>query len=552
MAPNVLTEFSLCLPRIAEEGGDVESVDEPTLIKRLARAAGDESGARAIVVMVRRVFQALALLDERQLDAGRWQMVSFPALLLARSLLSGFGDDRFQLLEKGFWDASDFLIDRQRSVLRGTEQRRSQASDSAQPIRRVWVSWALLSLDGRFLLVRREDAKEHRDGSRGQFVFPGGRVTSADLGKLSLAERLAFFDPGVHVGDSSVSAAAFESALRRELHEELELDASAVSHISSVEERFAYTALEGAKSAHAITQYVIQMFRVALTDSGKNALVACLARQPNRFGWFAVNELADGKNAAGETAFVDALINQFSASLPSVVDAAASDVVLGVSRPIADSMDIPISIGEPLLIGSTGHERAVMLDLSEDALQLLGVLAAVRRGDPISGVPEGVSIAPGTGWVLIDDPDILASVRSLSNSIASVQGERLIAFQGDAVRLNSRSADQVFFSSSALATGITDERRGKSYRLRMVRCRISSRLGTADAVDRETRVTEKLGGAIYGLTQGDPAAALGNLDTIKRVQRIQLRAFLDAVGARLLVREVDGVPELAATGRLGA
>ena len=71
-------------------------------------------------------------------------------------------------------------------------------------------------------------------------------------------------------------------------------------------------------------------------------------------------------------------------------------------------------------------------------------------------------------------------------------------------------------------------------------------LGFAQSVERTVSLPEKIGESIYALVHGDMGHALSNIDTLKRMQR-DLRESLDAVGARLLVRQVDGVPELAAT-----
>lgn len=89
-----------------------------------------------------------------------------------------------------------------------------------------------------------------------------------------------------------------------------------------------------------------------------------------------------------------------------------------------------------------------------------------------------------------------------------------------------------------------DERRGKNYRLRIERQEITSRLGIASAVTQEALVSGKLGESIYGLVNKDAAVALENFETIKRVQRTELKTLLASVGLRLLVRQVEGVPEL--------
>lgn len=48
--------------------------------------------------------QCLALLDRPQLSEGRWQFVSFPAQLIARSLLSALADEDQDFLEASYWE----------------------------------------------------------------------------------------------------------------------------------------------------------------------------------------------------------------------------------------------------------------------------------------------------------------------------------------------------------------------------------------------------------------------------------------------------------------
>ena len=544
----VLAELRLHLPRNAEEGGDVESVAESALIQSLARITGDELSAKTIVLVVRRIFQSLGLLDPHHLKSGCWQLVSFPALLLARSLLAGLGEQQFPVLDAGFWDSSENRIDPQRNLLRFTEQRRCSATTRSEPIRRVWVAWAVMAMDDRFLLMRREDPSGHREGSRGQFVLPGGRVSSLDLGEMERSDRLAFFDPiSVRLGEP-VEQPAFRQALLRELQEELDLEASDIKAIHPVSGVIEFVSLEGAKSAHAVTEYLIQLFQVELTESGKGSLLDCLSQCSSRFSWFSVDQIIKGVNERGDRAFVDALISELQDNVLQVLNPRSSDLKLGDVPPIDEPLDIPLGKQTPLLIGTTGHERSVVLTLSDEALELLGILAVIRRGESISQMREGLRIASGTGWLIAGTPGIFAEMKGLADEVNfAVPATRLIAIQGHALRLNVLNPGHVYFAKDALDISIKDENRGKSYRLCVARKAINTRFGSAPSVSRENEVAGKLGAAIYGLVKGDAREAIENWDNVKRLQRNDLRLFLDAVGVRLLIRQVDGVPELSAS-----
>ena len=534
----LLAQVSRILPRIAEESSDREEIRETDLIERLIHATGiGTEEASSVLGIVRRLLQALSVLDEARLGAGRWAFVSFPAFLLARSVLGGLGVAEFRLLEPGFWNASEYLVDRQRALIKRSEELRAALPAGLVPIRRVWVSWAWIALDGKFLMVRREDPAPHRDGSRGQFVFPGGRVSNEDLPELvylTTPRCLDFFDPSVEIDPSHIRY-AFSQAVRRELREELEIPGSAFEAEIPVGDPIHYIVLEGAKSAYSTTEYHIQPFRVELNDAGKAGLLHCLAAHPERFSWFTSEELAAGVNAAGAKAFVDA-IQQGGAAL----DPDAFKIHIGNASPLRDPIDIPGRPSEPFSVGIAGRERQIHVDLEVDEIELLNWLAAVRRGDDIAELTVGVSIAVGTGWVLIDNNHALTALRTLSSKLEAA-GLPLLDFHDRAVRLNAVTP---YFSPSSLSMEIQDERRGKSYRLSLSRQRLQSPLGIASAKEASVSLPEILGNAIYSLDQGNLQPALDNIESVKRMQR-EIRFFLDTVGVRLLIRQVDGVPELA-------
>jgi 8-oxo-dGTP pyrophosphatase MutT (NUDIX family) len=541
---SIFSEIARHLPRIAEEGPDREMVAEAALIDGISRAAGSRELASGVISVVRQQFLALALLDEERLAEGLWQFVSFPASLCARSLLAGLADPGFRFLEKGFWESSEFRIDRQRALLRDLESQRRAASATSPPIRRVWVSWAIMASDGKFLMVRREDSREERAGSRGRFVFPGGKVSASDLAGLSIEKRLAFFDPTLTT-EPGAAGEFLVATLVREIDEELELDSGSIESAVPLSPPIHYTALEGAGSAHSLTEYFIQPFHVEITDSGKEKLLRALERHADRFSWFDSGELAEGKNSLNQTAFVDALRELDEKSTAAVMDAGRSDVRFSIDLPLTDTVDVPRFVAEPFLIGTTGRERACLASLDEQALADVAFLAALRRGDPVRDLSGSVATVPHLGWLIVDDDRLLQHLRELSTRLrASAPDFPLLTTSGRAVRFNSSDPSLVNFSGGWMTLTAEDERRGKNYRLRIERHEIASRLGVASPVTHEARVSGRLGESIYGLVNNDATVALENLETIKRVQRIELKSLLASVGLRLLIRQVEGVPEL--------
>jgi hypothetical protein len=320
------------------------------------------------------------------------------------------------------------------------------------------------------------------------------------------------------------------------------LGASDIESLQTVRSPVRHVALEGAKSSHALTEYLIQPFRVELTDSGKSSLLRCLAANPERFEWFSPKELLAGTNSGGATAFVDALKSETSVG---ELGSGLFEVSIGDTPPFPEPVDIPGVIGEPISVGITGRERTIHVGLSQDEIGTLCLLAAARRNDPVEQLAEGVPLVSATGWVLLDSEPLLATVKSLASKL-SAASLPLLTFHGKAVRFNRENP---YFSPRLLSIKVEDERRGKSYRLQLARSELHSPLGDVSKLERVTTLSETLGAAVYALALGDSGQAQDNLDTVKRVQR-DLRDFLDQVGARLLVRQVDGMPELAVGNRI--
>ena len=75
------------MPLHAEEGHIREELAESELLSQIPASRDDPSVVESVVATIRRLFEALALLEPNALAAGRWAFVSFPASLMARSVL---------------------------------------------------------------------------------------------------------------------------------------------------------------------------------------------------------------------------------------------------------------------------------------------------------------------------------------------------------------------------------------------------------------------------------------------------------------------------------
>jgi hypothetical protein len=79
---------------------------------------------------VRRLFEALCLLDRHQLAEGRWKFVSFPASLVGRSLLETLACPGQTLFDAHYWEQGshrpESAFEEQRRILEELEKRRKR------------------------------------------------------------------------------------------------------------------------------------------------------------------------------------------------------------------------------------------------------------------------------------------------------------------------------------------------------------------------------------------------------------------------------------------
>lgn len=393
------------LPLHAEEDNCREDVAESELVSKVQAKSGEFIKAEAVVVLMRRLFESLALLDPTALATQRWVFVSFPASLMARSVLETLATPGNTFFESGYWIQGGHrppeLIEEQRALLGRLEnQRISNPKIKAEPIRTVHVTWGIIRLGSRFLLHRREDINRP---DVGRYVFPGGRLDITDLpieGRSPDVLRDLFFV------DSEMAKSAQEQTLARELREELDL---LPNEYKAMFQRALepFKKVEGTRNNHVFTQYDIAIYTVLLSQEGELKVLDQAAQNPDEWVWFSASELVAGKRPDGKRAFVDALIQGSPNGIESYLsdDIPDSSSSTPIYRTKSEAIALPAAVGDPVLIGDAGKQNLVPLSLDQDCWELLMLLGWHTRGLEVKA-RQGLMVMLGGGWIKLNDQEL--------------------------------------------------------------------------------------------------------------------------------------------------
>lgn len=420
MTPLNLTHFAESLPLFAEEGGYRESLRQGELLAAL-QCQGDGGEALGALAFARRLFEAIGLLDMPELERGHWAFVSFPAYLMARSLIETLATPGQGLFHPGYWQQDGSkptaLVEEQRRLLAELEDRRTRfhPMSDAIPIRFVYVAWGLIRLGNDFLLVHRED-KNRPDTNN--FVFPGGRFTIDDLPPEKRGPDALRRLQG---GNLEWITDALSRTLSRELDEELGLRVQTDYIPTVICDLKPHRKIEGARNNHAYTEYRIRLFSLSLSPVGEARLLDRTAASDG-FAWLKLDELlAPRGRADGKTPFIDALKSEFAedlgmflAELPD--SSGTPEQLTGDSN----AVDIPVIPTAPFLLGKTGKEKSKPVPLSAAELALLGVLVAHARGFPVR--PEKAHLCLlGGGWIKLLSEESRSAAQSLIRTLADAR-----------------------------------------------------------------------------------------------------------------------------------
>jgi 8-oxo-dGTP pyrophosphatase MutT (NUDIX family) len=530
--PQLLEIVLDLLPLHAEEGTLRETLVKSDLTNALIDAGTPSESSVLLVGLLQRQLDSLALLDRTELARENWVFVSFPASLLARSLVEIMAAPGQAIFPPEYWEQGDhrseIFKEEQRRLLHRVEVERIGLNPTAPPVRVVHVAWAVIRIGARFLLHRREDRE--RPGEKSH-VLPGGRFNPGDLPPEIVASSprvlRQLFDAASPLVDAHL-----DTTLVRELHEELGLRLGDDYQFERWQRLPPFRKLSGAGNRYAYSEYGFQLYTIKLTAIGEVHLLDREA-EANHLTWFSATELGAPQRADGASAFVDVLHaawgQDLESQLAAVPDSGASGYAMTGETQVTDLPHIP---GAPLLLGKSGKERALSLMLDEAEWQLLLLLGWHARNFQID-TATCIHLL-GCGWVKIDDEVALKNARSLLSKIAKAKVPLAEMREGHYLRLQIDPAILVF--GAPLFGYSIDEDDSDGGVLTLVRETVTTPLGTLNGDEARLPINRNTLRILQALRQGnDPDASPGLLaDSWERNLRQQLLPEVKRLGLRKL------------------
>lgn len=387
------------LPRYAEEEGDFYSVSRAGLIHALCvENSIDEAVAVNTLDVLESVLNALAVLNQDYLNKNEWCFVSFPAQLMAMSILTAMSENS-RFFDTRFWNThsiDDTKKEDQRRVLSYLESARFNLNKSVKPIRFIYVAWAVIKSDAGILLHQREDKKRFDSGDYGLL---GGRLNQVDINGFNAIDLKR-----LQSNDLSFNQAALMETLKRELKEEAGLIVNRHYNFKLWRRLKPYQKVEGASSNHALTEYYFDVFEIKLNLAGFLFLQKQVESNSDLV-WFSIDELVN-QSLNARKAFIDALINDYE-----TCDDFKTDLLKLPNSFVShyqfnkDKYVVILSSNKPILAGSSGKEKQLDLLLSEQQNLLLLGLAAHNRGFVFDSLVDGIILHP-QGWLEVENIEL--------------------------------------------------------------------------------------------------------------------------------------------------
>ena len=392
------------LPRYAEEEGDFYSVPREELIGVIcSQGYLDLAIAENTISLIEALLDTLAVLNTVYLQKGEWCFVSFPAQLLAMSLLTAMSDKDSRFFAENFWNTQGIADDKknqQREVLRIVENKRYEhhVSHNAKPIRYIYVAWSIIKLDGNILFHQREDTKIRHDKKAGDYGLIGGRLNQHDVvDELAMPALLS----ELQSENSSFLKKALPETLKREIFEETSLVFEQHYCFKPWRSLKPYQQVQGSAPNHALTEYYLAIFQIELTLEGYLFLQQQM-KCNNRLVWFSIDDMAKDETTDGKIAYIKALVEDFDNDLLALKTAllALSDSFAAgyLFDPKKYGLTLLIDAERPLLAGFLGKEKPLHVVLSPKQLAVLLGLAAHNRGFEFETFAENITFHP-FGWI---------------------------------------------------------------------------------------------------------------------------------------------------------
>ena len=436
------------LPRFAEEEGDFYSVPCEALINALCQQHQiDRAMAENTIDLLETLLDTLALLNPAYLQKGEWCFISFPAQLMATSILTALSDTESRFFTPNFWATQGISSDKrdqQRDVLRFVENLRNKnhASQQAQPIRYCYVAWSIIKLGGKVLFYQREDTQKRHDKSAGDYGLIGGRANQNDV---PIADKPMLLKV-LQSPNSELIKNALPSTLKRELREEAGLLFELYYTFKPWRTLKPYRQIQGAAPNHALTEYYLEIFHIDLTLEGYLFLQQKI-KSDDRLAWFSIEDMVRGETIDGKIPYIKALVNDFAddssalaAELIALPDSFASRYLF---QPPKYGLILPIDHQMPLLAGVLGKEKPLGISFNDRQLSILLGLASHLRGFEFANVEENITFH-SFGWIEVKHNSALQSeLISLAGLLKGT--DLIIENHRDSLFRLSISPDVVYF-----------------------------------------------------------------------------------------------------------
>ncbi|OTE97646.1 NUDIX hydrolase [Crenothrix sp. D3] len=469
------------LPRYAEEEGDFYAVKREDLINALCSEQVNQAVAENTVAVCENLLDTLAVLNTDFLQQGEWCFISFPAQLLALSVLTAMSDKESRLFVNNFWNTqgiSDDKKNKQRDLMHTIETNRVEyhTSGNAPPIRYIYVAWSIIKLNNQVLFYQREDTHKRFDKTAGDYGLIGGRLNQRDIANCSSNEK--YHLPIVQSSHATVKD-SLPDTLKRELNEEAGLIFETHYNFTLWRSLKPYRQIQGAAPNHAYTEYYVNVFHIELNLAGYIHLQSKI-KSDDRLVWFSLDELEKGETAEGKIAYIKVLFNDFNKD-----GTALKKALMGLQNSFISEyqfkhgkygLTLLQNTDKPLYAGVLGKEKVLNVFLMPRQSAILLGLAAHNRGFEFAALINGV-LLHSDGWIEVHDVVLqrelmaLAAVFEATDFVIENQqdrffrlsvepallffDERLFAFSVQQADLDSRKSKiPVAISTAAMETAI--------------------------------------------------------------------------------------------------
>jgi 8-oxo-dGTP pyrophosphatase MutT (NUDIX family) len=525
------------LPLHVEEGNVREVISREEIVAALAERSGlSLVEARLCIELIESFFESASLLNQQSLAKGNWAFVSFPAYLMARSLAETLATPGQRIFDDSYWEQGahrpEGEIEEQRRILRFLELQRSRGSAGIvpRPIRYVYVAWGFVKLGEKFLLHHREDRTRPEAGS---YVFPGGRLNLSDLPSTQRQPKVlaALFQTA-----SPLAAESLPRTLEREFREELQLNAGLDYSYKPSFLLPAFRQVEGARNNHALTEYCIQVFNIRLTPKGEASLYDLVCREPSRYSWFSPDDLARQALPDGRTTYIDALKSalgtEFQTRMESIPDSSSFE-----PRFTGDTqlLTIPATPNRPLLLGKTGKEKPMHLNMTPEQWGLLLTLAWHRKGLEFKADEQVATLLPG-GWIRLNEPRQLDVARKFATILADAKLP-VIEVIGDNYLRASVEMENLYFDD-ALYTYTLIREGDNDGQLQVTSQKITTPLGIVCAASLTIPIPRNTCRIIDAIRQGRDPESQPNIFSgdLQRDLREKIDTYTRQIGLRKFIR----------------